>query len=109
MCIKKPRRKPKDPSTIHMMGKLSELIIARPLLTEYNDLGNPTATVYIDGQPITNTLIDLGTTINVMIKDLFTTLGLHGLRRMPIVLELADRSRVKPEGVLEDIVITIES
>lgn len=26
-CVKKPGRKPKDPSTIHVMGKLSELMI----------------------------------------------------------------------------------
>eukprot|EP00253_Pinus_taeda_P004780 PITA_04780 len=44
-----------------------------------------------------------------MTKDLFTTLGLQGLRHTPTVLELADRSRVKPEGMLEDIVITIAS
>jgi len=44
-----------------------------------------------------------------MTKDLVTTLGLHGLRHTPIVLELVDMSRVKPEGVLEAIVITIAS
>lgn len=26
LCIKKPGRKPKDPATIHVMGKLSELM-----------------------------------------------------------------------------------
>lgn len=60
LCIKKPGRKPKDPTTIHVMGKLSELMYARPLLTKYNDPGNPTVTAYINDQPITNTLIDLG-------------------------------------------------
>jgi len=92
-----------------MMGKFSKLMTTQPLLTKYNDLGNPAATIYINGQPITNMLIDLGATINVMKKDLFTTLRLHGLRNIPTVLELVDRSRVKPEGVLEDIVIKITS
>lgn len=109
LCIKKPGRKPKDPTTIHVMGKLFEFMTDQPLLTKYNDLGNPMVTFYIDDQPITNTLIDLGAIINVMTKDLFTTLGLHGLKHTPTVLELAYRSHVKLEGVLEDIVITVAS
>lgn len=75
-CIKKPGRKPKDPATVHVMGKLSELMSSQPLLTKYNDPGNPTITIYINDQPIANTLIYLGVSINVMTKDLFTTLRL---------------------------------
>jgi len=59
--------------------------------------------------PIPNTLIDLGATINVMTKEIFTILGLHGLRQTPIILELVGRYRVKPEGVLGDIFIIVES
>ena len=65
--------------------------------------------VYIGDKPITNTLIDLGEAINVMTKEIFTTLGLQRLRHTPTVLELADRSHVKPEGVLEDVVVTVDS
>lgn len=98
LCIKKPRRKPIDPTTIHVMGKLSELMLAQPLLTKYNYPRNPMVTVYIYDQPIANTLIDLGATINAMTKDLFTSLGLQGLRHTPTVLELVDKSRVKLRG-----------
>ena len=69
MCVKNPGRKPKEHVTIHVMGKLSNLIIDQSLLTKYNDLGNPTVTVYIDDKPITNTLIDLGAAINIMRKQ----------------------------------------
>ena len=78
LCVKKPRRKLKDPAIIHVMGKMSKLMIDRPLLTKYNDPGNPTVAVHIDDQPITNTLIDLGASISVMTKDLFISLGLPG-------------------------------
>lgn len=44
-----------------------------------------------------------------MTKEVFTTLGLHGLRQTPTILELADRSRIKLEGMVEDIVITVDS
>ena len=86
LCVKIPGRKPKDPATIHVMGKLFDLMIDQRLLTKYNDPGNPTVTVHIDNHPITNTLIDLGVAINVMTKDLFISLGLHGLRTTPTVL-----------------------
>ena len=65
------------------MGKLSELMNNQPILTNYNDPGNPIVTVYINENLITNTLIDLGETINVMNKELFTILGIHRLRHMP--------------------------
>jgi len=45
----------------------------------------------------------------VMTKEIFTTLGLHWLRQSPTVLEIVDRSCVKPEGVVEDIAITVVS
>ena len=63
LCIKKPRRKPKEPATIHVMGKLSELMFAQPLLTKYHDPGNPIIAVYINDEPIANALIHLGATI----------------------------------------------
>jgi len=79
----------------------------QPLLNKYNDPGNPTITVYINDQRIANMLINLGAAINVMTKDLFTTLRLQGLRHTPTVLELEDMSHVKTKATLEDIVITI--
>ena len=51
LCIKKLGRKPKDLTTIHVMGKLTELMFAQPLLTQYHDPGNPIVTVYINDHP----------------------------------------------------------
>lgn len=65
--------------------------------------------LFTDGNPITNTLIYLGAAINVMAKETFITLGLYRLRHTLTVLELADRSFVKPKGMLEDILITVDS
>ena len=36
-------------------------------------------------------------------------LGLTNLRPTPTVLELADRSTIKPEGILDDLVILVDS
>ena len=109
LCIKRPGRKPKDLSTIHVLGKLSDIMIDQSLLTKYNDRRNPTVTVHIDNHPITNSMIGLGAVTNIMTKDLFISLGLHQLRPTPTVLELAGRSYIKPEGMIEDVFITISS
>ena len=76
LCFKNPRRKPRDPANIHVMGKLSDLMIDQPLLTKYNDPRNPTVTIHIDNQPTTNNLTDLGAAINVMTKEIFISLGI---------------------------------
>ena len=36
-------------------------------------------------------------------------LGLTNLRPTPTILELADRSIIKPEGILDDLVILVDS
>ena len=36
-------------------------------------------------------------------------LGLTNLRPTPTILELADRSTIKPEGILDDLIISVDS
>ena len=66
LCTKKPGRKPRDPPTVHVIGKLSALITGKTLLAKYDDPGNPTVTVQIGNTQIPNVLVDLGAKINVM-------------------------------------------
>ena len=66
LVINKPRRKPKDPPTVHVVGKLSELMMGKAPLAKYDDPGNPTVTVYIGKTQIPNILVDLGASINIM-------------------------------------------
>ena len=47
LCTKKPRKKHRDPPTVHVIGKLSELIMGKTLLAKYDDPANPTVTVQI--------------------------------------------------------------
>jgi len=85
-----------------MLGKLS--------IPKYLDLGSPLVSVHIKNTMVQNTLIDLGVEINIMTRDTNMKLNLQGfLRNTPTILQLVDRSTVKPEGMLEDIIIYIES
>jgi hypothetical protein len=48
------------------MGKISYLMMGEVLATKYSNPGSPIINVQIDNTLITNTLIDLGASINVM-------------------------------------------
>lgn len=78
-------------------------------IEKYVDPGIPVVTTFINSYPIKNTLIDLGATINVITMETLSHIGSFDLLPTPTMLELADRSKVKPEGVLEDIVISLDS
>ena len=54
-------------------------------------------------------LVDLGAAINVITIETVKKLGLTNLRPTPTILELVDRSTVRPEGILDDLVISVDS
>ena len=83
--------------------------MGKTLLAKYDDPGNPTVTMQIGHTQIPNILVDLGATINVMTIETIRKLGLTNLRPTPTILELADRSTIKPEGILDDLVISVDS
>ena len=83
--------------------------MGKTLLAKYDDPGNPTVTVQIGNTQIPNVLVYLGVTINVMAIEIVRKLGLTNLRTTPTVLELADRSTIKPKGILDDLIILVDS
>jgi hypothetical protein len=110
LCIKNPRRKQKDPPRVHLIGELSEYISEQPKVEKYGNLGNPVVTITINEVSIGNTLIGLGATINVMTVTTLEELQLKPLLRpTPTILELSDKTRVIPEGILDDIIVTLAS
>ena len=55
-------------------------------------------------------MIDLGATVNVMNKETMEKLNLQEiLRQIPIVLYIVDRYIANPKGMLEDVVVSIDS
>ena len=65
-------------------------------------------TVSINNTTIENTLIDLGSSINMMTTAVLEVLYLgQFLRPTPSILELVDRTTVKPVGVLDGIVVSV--
>nr|XP_009629166.1 uncharacterized protein LOC104119382 [Nicotiana tomentosiformis] len=50
-------------------------------------------------------LCDLGASINLMPLSVFKKLGLGAPRPITVMLQLADRSYVYPDGVIEDVLL----
>ena len=57
LCIRKPRRKLKDPPTIHVIGRLSDLMLRKTIPPKYGDFGNPIVIVLINNVSIPYTLV----------------------------------------------------
>lgn len=109
-CFKGPERRIRDTPTINVVGLLSNLMIGRVISPKYLDPGSPVVDVHIDGIMVPDTLIDLGVAINVMTKETMLNLNLQGaLRKTTTVQHLADRSTVAPEGVIENVMVSIDS
>jgi len=110
LCIKKPGRKRKEPSTVHLVGQISDCLSENPPVPKYANPGNPVVTIGIHNTLIGNTLIDLGAAINIMTWHTMETLQLGPLLRpTPTVLELADRTPIKPIGAIDDLIVTVAS
>ena len=76
---------------------------------KYVDPGIPTVTITINNFSISKTLIDVGVAINVMTLETMKYLDLKNIRPTTTVLELANRAKIAPEGILEDIIVSLDS
>jgi hypothetical protein len=110
ICVKKPGRKTKDPLIVHVMDNLSALMSGKAPLVKYGDPIHPTITVQIGKTIIPQVLVDLGAAINIMTLETSQLLQMKNeIRDTPTILELPDRSTIKLEGVIEDLIILVES
>lgn len=108
LSIKKPERKPKETKRIYLVGKIADIMMGKIAIQKYVDPVIPIVKTHINGVEIPNTLIDLGATINFMRKKPMEQLKLPNLLYTPTLLQLADRSVIRPDGVLEDISVSLD-
>ena len=106
---KEIRKEKERPPTIQFIGQSVDQLTNQIRVDKYKDPGNPMVIVCIKGTYIPNTLIDLGAAINVMTLKMMRELNILNIRPTPTMLELVDRSKIKPEGVLDDEIVSIES
>jgi hypothetical protein len=68
-----------------------------------NDPGAPTIDVMIDGSLIQGVQIDGGSSVNLMNQETMDEIGLTNMISTPIILRMADQSKVKPLGILKQV------
>ncbi|XP_009762689.1 uncharacterized protein [Nicotiana sylvestris] len=71
------------------------------------DPGSFTIPLSLGKQEVGRALCDLGASINLMTSSLFKQLRLGALRPTTITLQLADRSLVMLEGIIEDVLVRV--
>ena len=109
LCVKKPRRTITNNPKVQVVGTLSDLLSRKETPVKYEDPGNPIVTVQIYGQTFSNALVDLGGTINILTTTTCQKLGITLVEPTSTLLELADRSVVRLEGTLHDVMVSVDS
>ncbi|XP_039042169.1 uncharacterized protein LOC120180975 [Hibiscus syriacus] len=56
---------------------------------------------------IERAMLDLGASINIMPLSIYSSLNVGPLKETRVIIQLADRSNVYPEGVLEDVLVLV--
>ncbi|RDX95392.1 hypothetical protein CR513_22092, partial [Mucuna pruriens] len=101
---------------VEMGGVVSSLVqhenaragIQRILPKNFPDLSIFTVPCIIGSRTFTDAMLDLGASINVMLTSIYKLLNLGDLEPTRIEVQLANRSVVRPLGVLEDVLVQID-
>ena len=92
-----------------MVGVLSDLLLGKEPPVTYKDLGNPIVTLKISRHSFPSTFVDLGAAINIITTRAYKKLGISALEPTSTLLELANRSLIRREGIVQDILVSIDS
>ncbi|KAK8504669.1 hypothetical protein V6N12_046918 [Hibiscus sabdariffa] len=88
-------------------GESVSAILTRRLPPKLKDQGMFMIPCKIGKVGIKRAMCDLGASINVMPLSMYKTLSADSLKETRITIQLADRSTVYPEGVLENVLVQV--
>ncbi|XP_027171491.1 uncharacterized protein LOC113771065 [Coffea eugenioides] len=89
------------------VGENVSAMIQRKLPPKCGDSGMFTIPCKIGNTPIRRAMLDLGASINVMSKTIFTSLNLGPLKETTIIIQLTDRMNAYAEGLVEDVLVQV--
>ncbi|KAK8612674.1 hypothetical protein V6N13_092785 [Hibiscus sabdariffa] len=89
------------------LGENVSTILTRRLPPKLKDQGMFTIPCKIGKVGIKRAMCDLGASINVMPLSVYKTLSADPLKETRVTVQLADRSIVYPEGVLENVLVQV--
>ncbi|XP_027120412.2 uncharacterized protein [Coffea arabica] len=89
------------------VGENVSAMLQKKLPPKCGDPGMFTIPCKIGGASIRKAMLDLGASINVMPKTIYTSLNLGPLKGTDIIIQLADRTNAYPEGLVEDVLVQV--
>jgi hypothetical protein len=108
LCTNKRAYKLKRYKTVSM-GEVVSAVVQKNLSLKQKDLGVFIIPCVIGNASFKRALCDLGASISVMPKHVYDSLSFKPLIKTSIVLQLVDCSFVYPLGVIEDVLVKINS
>jgi len=109
LCAKSSTRKIKVTPTVYVVGNLSNLLLGKEKLVKYEYPGNPIITVQINGCSFPNALVNLGASINIFTTTTYESLNIIALDPTTTLLKLSNHFVIKPEGTLQDVMVSVDS
>ncbi|KAH9716295.1 hypothetical protein KPL71_021412 [Citrus sinensis] len=104
LCTSK--RKLRGDEKVHM-GENVSAVLQKKLPPKCKDPGMFTIPCKIGSVRIEKALLDLGASINVMPRSIYSSLNVGPLKETGVIIQLADRSNAYPDGVLEDVLVQV--
>ncbi|XP_026459484.1 uncharacterized protein LOC113360159 [Papaver somniferum] len=104
-----PRNRGDTPNNILEVFKQVSSIITQKTPSKFKDPGCPTIACTIGEHRIEHALLDLGASVNLLPYSVYVQLELGDLKSTNVTLQLDDGSIKIPRGVVEDVVIHVES
>ena len=89
------------------MGENVSAVLQKKLPPKCKDPGMFTIPCKVGNVRIEKAMLDLGASINVMPLSIYSSLNVGPLKETGVIIQLADRSNVYPEGVLEDVLVQV--
>lgn len=84
-------------------------VLQRKLPPKLDDPGSFDIPINIGGKKVGRAMLDLGASINLMPYSVYQKLGLEGMKKTSMRLELADHSIKYPKGIVEDILVQVNT
>ncbi|CAL9029774.1 unnamed protein product [Prunus brigantina] len=97
------------PSEEVKLNKNVSAVLQRKLPPKLEDPGSFDIPINIRDKKVGRAMLDLGASINVMPYSVYQELGLEGIKKTSIRLELADHSIKYPRGIVEDILVQVNT
>jgi hypothetical protein len=102
-----PKRQPKNLGKVILPETVSSVVQSR-LPLKRKDPGAPLIQVIINDTSFDHALLDLGASINLIPTVVFEEFKIGELKPVEVTLQLADRSTIKPRGIVEDVLVRVK-